>query len=288
MSLAISLLALLAASAGFGCSACHDSPAPGSPAEAATSPARIEPRSATTADAASPPLTQEDAGAELPPLTSPRPIIALPVPGFGDAVVSLPRGARVRRPILLAVHGNYDTPDYQCATWRRVVGDRGFVLCPRGIARRDSPGPNDVRYTFEGKLNAELDAALAALHERYGDWIDPGPMSYLGFSLGAILARGYVMRTPERFDRLVLIEGGAKGWNANALAKAGAARVLFACGQSACVQSARTAAKGFERAGVPNKTVFGKGAGHSYDGPVAAAIEAEWEWLTAGDSRWVP
>lgn len=137
-----------------------------------------------------------------------------------------------------------------------------------------------------GKLHAELDAALAALHERYGDWIDPGPMTYLGFSLGAILARGYVMRDPARFDRLVLIEGGASGWNAGALAKAGALRTLWACGQSGCEKVGRSAAKAFERAGVPSKVVSGKNAGHTYGGLVATAVEAEWEWLVADDPRW--
>jgi predicted esterase len=235
-----------------------------------------------------PPHVGEDGGDGLPPLASTDALVILPVPGFGDAVVSLPRGARAPRPVMLAVHGNYDRPDFQCETWRAIVRDRAFVLCPRGVPRRDSPGPEDVRFTFDGKIAAELDAAIAALHERYGAWVDPGPMLYLGFSLGAILARGYVMRAPARFDRLVLVEGGASGWDARALAKAGAARTLWACGQPSCVNAGRAAAKSFERAGVPSKVVSAKGAGHTYDGPVAAAIGAEWEWLVAGDPRWAP
>lgn len=273
------VLSLVALVASAGCSAGHDPPAAGSRIDGAPTPARVESRDAVEAS---------DAGPALAPLPSPQPLVSLPVPGFGDATVSLPLGARMRRPILLAVHGNYDTPDFQCATWRRIVRDRGFVLCPRGVPRRDSPSPNDIRYTFEGKLTAELDAAIAALHAHYGDWIDPGPMTYLGFSLGAILARGYVMRDAARFDRLVLIEGGATGWSARALAKAGAARTLWACGQPSCVTVGRAAASAFERAGVPSKVVSGKGAGHTYGGQVAAAIATEWEWLVANDPRWAP
>src|SRR5690606_13009554 len=139
----------------------------------------------TGAGASDVPHAREDAGSEQPPLVSAHAVVSLPVAGFGDAVVSLPLGARAPRPVVLAVHGNYDRPDFQCMTWRAIVQDRGFVLCPRGVARRDSPGPDDVRFTFEGKLAAELDGAVAALRERYGAWVDSGPMLYLGFSLGA-------------------------------------------------------------------------------------------------------
>lgn len=227
-------------------------------------------------------------GGELPPLRSTGRLVSLAVPGFADAVVSVPVGARRARPVMIAVHGNYDSPDFQCGQWRSMVGDRGFILCPRGVARSDSPGPDDIRYTYEGKFAAELDAAIAALRERFGAHVDPGPMSYIAFSLGAILARGYVMRAPSRFDRLILIEGGGSGWDARALSKAGMTHMLWACGQAPCADTARVSAAAFERASIPSKVVYAKGAGHTYGGPVAELIRAEWEWLVTGDPRWAP
>lgn len=232
--------------------------------------------------------TKDDDAGVLPPLTSSGKLVSLPVPGFEDAVVSVPVAARTARPVMLAIHGNYDSPDFQCGMWRSMVKGRGFILCPRGIARRDSPGPDDIRFTYEGKFAAELDASIAALRERFGAWVDPGPMIYIGFSLGAILARGYVMRAPSRFDRLILIEGGASGWDARAMSKAGASHMLFGCGQSPCAEAGRVSAEAFERAEVPSKVVYAKGAGHTYGGAVAELIRAEWEWLVAGDARWAP
>ncbi len=238
-------------------------------------------------DGSAAPTNGDDAGL-LPPLASAGKLVSLAVPGFEDAVVSVPVGARTARPVMLAVHGNYDSPDFQCGMWRSMVEGRGFILCPRGVARRDSPGPDDIRYTYEGKFAAELDASIAALRERFGAWVDPGPMIYIGFSLGAILARGYVMRAPSRFDRLILIEGGASGWDARAMSKAGASRMLWGCGQSPCADAGRAAAEAFERAKVPSKVVYAKGAGHTYGGAVAELIRAEWEWLVTGDARWSP
>lgn len=227
-------------------------------------------------------------GGALSPLRSTGRLVSLAVPGFADAVVSVPVGARRAKPVMLAIHGNYDSPDFQCGLWRSMVGDRGFILCPRGVARSDSPGPDDIRYTYEAKFAAELDAAIAALRERFGAHVDPGPMSYIAFSLGAILARGYVMRAPSRFDRLILIEGGGSGWDARAMSKAGVTHMLWACGQAPCAETGRLSAAAFERASIPSKVVYAKGAGHTYGGAVAELIRAEWEWLVTGDARWAP
>jgi predicted esterase len=276
--------ALCTMGAVLGCGSCREAPRAEPPAavpSAAAAPMEAGERSEPAEDA-------HDGG--LPPLAGAGTAVSLPVPGFGDAVVWLPGDARgrARKPVMLAIHGNYDSPDFQCGMWRSMVRDRGFILCPRGIPRRDSPGPDDIRFSYEGKFAAELDAAIAALQERYGAWVDPGPMIYIGFSLGAILARSYVTRAraPSQFDRLILIEGGAAGWDARASSKAGVKRMLWGCGQSPCVDAGRAAAASFERASVPSKVVFAKGAGHTYGGAVAEAIRAEWEWLVADDPRW--
>jgi len=270
--------ALWAAVAIVGCGSCREAPRAEQIAVA-----RHEPDGSPAAAGG----TGEGAGeGGLPPLESAGKVVSLPVTGFGEAVVSVPGGALTRKPVMLAIHGNYDSPDFQCGMWRAMVRDRGFILCPRGVPRRDSPGPDDIRFTYEGKFAAELDAAIAALQERYGAWLDPGPMTYIGFSLGAILARGYVTRAKSRFDRLILIEGGASAWDAKASSKAGMKRVLWGCGQSTCVDAGRTAAASFERAGVPSKVVFAKGEGHTYGGAVAEAIRAEWDWVVGDDPRW--
>src|SRR5687767_8521091 len=50
----------------------------------------------------------------LAPLSAAKGIVPLAVTGFGDAVISLPLGATEPQPIALALHGNFDRPEWQC------------------------------------------------------------------------------------------------------------------------------------------------------------------------------
>lgn len=225
----------------------------------------------------------------LPPLAG-GPFAPLPVEGYAAAVVSLPSGAKGPRPVLVAVHGNYDTPEWQCRVWREAVGARGFVLCPRGVARRDSPSRDDVRFEYASgaALEKELDAALEALGRAYAGYVDDEAMIYTGFSLGANMGSGILRKRPGRFPRAVLIEGGSSWAPAAAAtyAKGGGARILWACGQTGCVQSSERSAAALVKAGGAARVVSAKGAGHTYDGPVAEQIRAAFDWLVEGDGRW--
>jgi hypothetical protein len=254
------------------------------PAEPARSPEAASPTASSRASA--------DAGP--PVLAAPGPLVALDVEGWAPAVVSLPLGATSPRPVVLATHGNYDRPEWQCEVWRGIIGNRAFILCPRGISRPDSPSADDVRFTYVNnkELEKEIDAGLSALGARYAAWIDRGPILYTGFSLGAIMgvAIGSRGTGPERYPRMVLVEGGHDKWSAANVkaftAPGGARRILFACGQPGCAQVARRAATQLEKAGVAARVVHGEGVGHSYDGPVAAQVKASLEWVIEGDARW--
>jgi hypothetical protein len=165
-----------------------------------------------------------------------------------------------------------------------------FVLCPRGVPRRDAPASLD-RWTY-GKpadVRREIEAALAALRVRFGDYIAPGPILYVGFSLGAILGVGIVSDDASRFPRVVLIEGGHDNWSqarAKAFATAGGKRVLFACGQRACQNETKSPEKLLGRLGIETKSVYGGEVGHTYDGPVAEQIGRALPWLVGDDPRW--
>jgi predicted esterase len=221
----------------------------------------------------------------LAPLTAPQPLAKLPVAGFGEAVVSLPLGATRRRPIVLALHGNFDRPEWQCDVWRGITGGDVFVLCPRGIPRRDVPKELDRwEWGSLAKTRAELVAALAALRARYPEHLSEGPLIFTGFSLGAILGASLI-RDPELgIGAAVLTEGGYRGWT---LSKAKALRpslrrVLFACGQTECRNAYRyQLEKLFERAELPASVVADVKAGHTYDGSVAELIRAEWPGLVS-------
>lgn len=224
-----------------------------------------------------------------PSLSAPAPIAALPVAGFGDAVVVLPLGTTTKRAVIVAAHGNYDRPEWQCSVWRSILAranKQAFVLCPRGVARNDSPSAEDTRFTYSTreKFLAELDGALVALREAHGAWVDDSAMIYTGFSLGAIYGHAAIVRDPARFPRAVLTEGSHDQWtpgSVSTFASKGGQRVLFACGQPSCVSRA----KGLKMKPIETMVVHGKGVGHGYDGAVAEEITTALPWLFEGDTR---
>lgn len=251
------------------------SPAPSSPAP----PAQAVPV---------PPSAPET---EPPALEAPEPFVALPIAGFPAAVVSLPLGARGKRPVLVATHGNFDRPEWQCLVWREIVGDRAFVLCPRGLGRPDSPRGDDARFTYESNLTLEREvgAGLAALHARFPACADVDQPIYTGFSLGAIMGVSIASRSPAEYPRLVLIEGGHDKWTpaaAAAFARGGGRKVLFVCSQVGCESAARVAERRLSAAGVAVRVVRGADVGHRYDGPTAETTKRELSWVLEDDPRW--
>jgi len=221
------------------------------------------------------------------PLASPSPFVTLPVAGFRDAVVSLPLGATEPRVVAVALHGNFDRPEWQCQVWRQITQGEVFVLCPRGIPRTQE---DRWEWGSVAKTKAELLAALGALRERFGGHIRPGPIVFTGFSLGAILGARMLQDPELGIGAAVLTEGGYAGWT-SAKAKAAASSlstVLFACGQTDCRNKVHQSLPIFEKAGLKVTLVAEVKAGHTYDGPVAAAIQAEWPALLRRLEEGVP
>ena len=226
-----------------------------------------------------------DAGPSLAPLEGT--LVSLPVAGFRDAIVSVPPGATEARPVVVALHGNFDRPEWQCEVMREITDAHAFVLCPRGIRRTDVPKSWDRwEYGALQTVRQELASGLAALGARFAGYVAEGSLVFTGFSLGAILGRPIVRDDPARFPRVVFTEGGSDGWNFQRFKEHGGLRIIFACAQAGCPQNRRAIARQAERFGVEVRVADGGNVGHTYDGPVARAIKAEWPWLVEGDSRW--
>jgi hypothetical protein len=151
--------------------------------------------------------------------------------------------------------------------------------------------PGDTRWTWHGPpfMKREIDAGLAALVVRFGARVDSGGMVYGGFSYGAANGVAIVAKAPARFPYVVLTEGGGDRWTldlAKDFAKGGGRRVLFVCGQTACVTEAERTAEMIRRAGVETRVEYGRGEGHGYGGAVAERIRDAWAWVTVADARW--
>lgn len=246
------------------------------------------------------------------------------MPGYGDAVVVVPAGVTAPAPVLVAVLGIGDTPESQCATWRELVGQRAFVLCPRGLphyvreepaspveptdgvdteeatAQTDEtvaePAPDSGKVVQSGfyppdlsTLEREIDAGLVALRARFGKYVAPGPVVYSGFSRGAFLGASLVANKPQTHGRAILIEGGQSAWTdetASAFAKNGGKRILFACGQPSCVAESEAAAAILAKQHVETRIVHGQGEGHGYKKQVKDRIRESFDWVTEGEPLW--
>lgn len=220
------------------------------------------------------------------------PLVALEVAGFRPAIVAVPLSTKRPRPIVLALHGNYDRPEWQCSVWNAVVRERAFVLCPRGIPRRGAPAAADRwEYASARAMKSEIEAAVAALRARFAEFVADGPLLFIGFSLGANYGAPLVQAQPELYPRAVFVEGGVSAWSvaaAKRFAKAGGKKLILACGQAGCLSQVKPLGPALTRAGLDTRTGGSASAGHTYDGPVAQVVSDNWQWFTDDDERFAP
>lgn len=260
------------------------------PQQSASAPVRqVAPASAPDVPSPSVAASAAEAPAPEPRRLEGAPLVELDVAGFRPATLVVPVGARGPRPVAIALHGNFDRPEWQCGVWQSIVRN-AFVLCPRGVPRRDAPAAWDRwEYGSAKAMKNEIEAALAALRDRFGAFVDQGPLMFIGFSLGAIYGAPLVHAEPARFARVVFIEGGISAWTpytAKKFVQAGGQRLILACGQPDCLGKVKRLGPSLERAGLPTRVGGSAKAGHSYDGDVARVVAENWAWFTEGDPRW--
>lgn len=246
---------------------------------------------------AGPALAEEP---RLPPLPAGPGFAHLPVAGYLPAVVAWPAVAaadgdeKAARPlpVVVAAHGSFDQPEWNCEVFQRVVRGSAVVVCPRGRLRWDTPAePRLLRFYFPstgGWLGREVEAARKTLSETFKARVAAAPGVYAGFSQGAIMGAPLAISAPARFPRLLLVEGGHDAWtssSAQVYARGGGKRVLFACGRASCNAGAQQAAAQLVRAGVAARVVYSPDQGHTYDGGVQKEMTAAFGWLVEDDPR---
>lgn len=218
--------------------------------------------------------------------------LALEVRGQAPSVVAVPLGARRPRPLLIALHGAADRPEWQCNSWRSVTGGRAFVLCPRGIpVATEGAAPERFGFETPGRTSEELRTALAALKKRFPKHLASAPVVLTGFDVGAEHALYILRQEPSFFARVVLVSGKEVPWLPTLSAifgEAGGKRVLFVCTSRGCDVSAARAETSLRLYPVEVRRVFLGEWGPVFDGRVEEALTAEWAWLTDGESAWEP
>lgn len=209
----------------------------------------------------------------------------LPLPDGAFAYVAPPLGAREPRPLLVAVHGAGDRPEWACGGWRLAASEYAFVVCPRG-----SPTDGE-RFAWDKPetIASAVERALAGTRARYGEYVANGPVLYLGFSQGATLAERALLGE-SRFSRVALAEGGyGLVQSAPFLARLranGTERVMCVCGSPACFAAAQRAELALGRAGIAAQVKGDARAGHNLNQRMQVALQAAWPRFVDGLPNW--
>jgi poly(3-hydroxybutyrate) depolymerase len=224
----------------------------------------------------------------LPPLTAPSWTSQLPVKDFGPATVALPLGATGPRPIVVVLHGARDRAQWQCGSFRGVLGGHVFILCPQGIAQSAEGGLYGLG-SFDDSV-AELRAGLAALKARYGAHVAPSPVLLIGYAEGAAVAADLARQEPAFFARVALVNGNPAWLTPSAakiFAERGGKRMLFFCADADadCDATGVERALLLTRAGVAAKSVTAD-VGPYLDQRFTDALRKQVPWLVDGDPRW--
>jgi hypothetical protein len=140
-------------------------------------------------------------------------------------------------------------------------------------------------------LEREVIAGLAALKARWGAHVADRAVVYAGFSRAAFLGASLAAKRPDRFSRVVLVEGGHTPWQpdtAAAFARGGGKRVLFVCGQPKCVEDSEPVAAMLRAQKLETRVVHAVGEGHGYrfHNPAKEELRRSIQWVTEGDPTW--
>ena len=245
--------------------------------------------------AASPALNPKHAGAPPgnrpqpaveSPLTAPPSLVELPVSGFPPAVASFPTSASWPQPVLVATHGAGGSGRWHCEHWRRLLGQRGVILCPNG---KPLGGGQGHYYPNHFELERVVLGAIESLEAQFPEHVDSTSMVFAGYSQGATMGALMAVKHAKRFPRLVLVEGGFKQWNVGIGIKyrrSGGDRTLFACGTAGCEKHARQNVEWLTQAKLGARTVHASGTGHTYGGNVAVRVREALPGILRGDPRW--
>jgi len=204
----------------------------------------------------------------------------------GVIFVSVPNGAREPRPIMVALHGGGDRPEWACGEWRGVTTAYSFIVCPQGVASAGA-----FYWSSPKQVADAVDAGIATLRQQYAGYVLDGPVVLVGFSAGAIQAAQLALSQGARFPRIALAEGAYERTRepgfAGAFARSGGTRVLLGCTtQGTCEPSFRSALAHLKRAGVDARLNHSGNQGHGLNARSTWSLRQDWPWFVEGAAGW--
>ena len=200
--------------------------------------------------------------------------------------VSVPLGAREPRPIMIALHGGGDRPDWACGEWRGMTNAYAFLVCPRGPGASDS----GLGWSSPEDTKARIARAVAATKAMFGSWIEDVPFVIAGFSMGATQAALLAKSDPKTYPRVAISESAYAPEPAMAFAaswpKGGGERALFSCTTIGCEATYRRAARLVASQGAPSRLNIAGTNQHGIWDVVVRSVRRDWPWLVEGAAGW--
>lgn len=160
------------------------------------------------------------------PLVPPTPTMTVPaLEALAVQVTPMDRSRPL--PMFVALHGQCEMAEDTCDRWATAVGDRGFLVCPRGNLACAQGGA-----TWWGPKRADsVFLGMEAARLAHPGEIDVRSTTLMGFSLGAPVALGLASHALSGFKGLVLVASLTVEPDGKTLASAGIERVLLAAGE---------------------------------------------------------
>ncbi len=201
-------------------------------------------------------------------------------------VVAVPLGAREPRPIVVALHGWGDRPEWACGAWRGITDAYPFVVCPRGAGADAALGWSSL-----GDTRERVARAIAATRVAFPGWVqDTSVVVLAGFSMGGTQAALLAQAEPAKYRRVVLAETAYAVEPAIAFARSWAAgggeRALFLCTTPGCVGPYRRAARNAATMHVPTRLNVAGTSAHGMWPEVVQSMRRDWPWVVEDLEGW--
>jgi predicted esterase len=221
----------------------------------------------------------------LPPLSA-KWLEPLDLGDGASAVVSVPIGATGQRPLVVAVHGAHDRPEWACGGWRLGFRVYPFIVCPRGSAVT----ADKYAWANSAAIERVVMKSIDQVRQRFGPYVAPAPYVYAGFSQGAMFSEPILVEHAALFSTAILAEGGYPILGSAEFARkfkaGGGQTVVIVCGSEGCRRATRPSVSRLEAAGL---RVFESGdvrSGHNLNQLMQRALERDFPSWFAGVPAW--
>lgn len=200
-------------------------------------------------------------------------------PHFESAAVFVPLGTRWARPVVIAIHGQNESPEMACNAWSSITNRDYFVLCPEIGVTRSENGAKASCNSVEC-LADELREALVALRQRFGRYVAPKEVMLAGRASGAARAVPIALQNPAVFSAVWLVDGGLREWSSAvsvAYATRGGKFVGLACEGSSCESEAQRVRTSAGMAGLLTAFVNSGSGGSIWAAETVKAVRLSWQ-----------